>query len=175
MKTFSLLLILVTSISSTVFAQEMKPILRLQDVSGKKVVQVIELLANDIDPNSSSVDDVYRLEIDGKEVAIPKNLTYMLESLRRQVSYDYMTGGIQDTNPTGPVCMLYAPANGSLLQVNYLTYKDWSIVGSEMKTVYSEADNCRFMTDIKPAKAESEKAAAQIMSILRTIRSIVLQ
>lgn len=143
-------------------------ILSLQNMVGENVVSKIELFANDIDPNSWSVEDKYRLEINGKVLDVPERLLSSLVYSRRDYSYDHFTDGIKSFR-SGGLCMMGGEPAGSILQVRYLTYENHRIVKNEMKSVYSENGNCLFEKGFAPNRAEAEKSAAKTMTTLKTI------
>ncbi len=149
-------------------------ILSLQNMSGESVVSKIELFANDIDPNSSSVDDKFRLEINGKVVDVPERLLSNLDYSRREYSYDNFTDGIKSFR-SGGLCRMGGEPTGSILQVRYLTYENHRIVKNEMKSVYSENGNCLFEKGFAPNKAEAEKSAAKAMTTLKTIMALLAE
>jgi hypothetical protein len=153
-------------------ADEMQPILRLDTLLDEKVERSIVLYANDIDPNSSSVDDRYRLTVDGAEIAAPPALLARLDRERRGYSYDTFTNGIR-SEEAQIRCMMAGPASGHVLSVLYLTYDDTRIVSSEMRPVLSRPENCLFITNLRPISEDARTEAAAAMATLRTISEIL--
>jgi hypothetical protein len=168
MKHLVIVALLAFSTSACTAQKEDTLILSLQNMVGEKIISRIELFANDIDPNSRSVDDVFRLEINGKAVDVPKRLLSKLDYSRRLYSYNHYTNGIKSF-VSGGRCKVGGKPVGSILQVRYLTYKGYKIVKDEMKSVYSENGNCLFKKGFAPNKAKAEKSAAKAMVELRTI------
>ncbi len=75
---------------------EQRLLLNFQYRSDTTTTREIQFYGNDIDPNSTSIDDSFSLKIDGKSIEIPESLYRRLETLRRSFSYDSLSGGIQD-------------------------------------------------------------------------------
>jgi hypothetical protein len=149
-------------------AADMQPILQLDKLVDGEPAQTVTLYATDIDPNSSSVDDSYRLTVNGQEVDLPRDLLARLDHERRGYSYDNFTDGIAQDDAKA-VCMMAGPALGSVLSVLYLTYEDHKITASEMRPVLSRADNCLFVTRIRPVSDEARFEAAGAMATLQTL------
>lgn len=55
---------------------ELFPVIILEEKSGTQVVINLGLLANDINPNSSSVNDRYQIRLKGKAVTVPCQARY---------------------------------------------------------------------------------------------------
>lgn len=159
-------------LATPALADEMQPVLRLDTLLDEKAERSIVLYANDIDPNSSSVDDRYRLTVDGVEIAAPPALLARLDRERRGYSYDTFTNGIR-SEEAQILCMMAGPASGHVLSVLYLTYDDTSIVSSEMRPVLSRPENCLFTTNLRPVSEEARAEAAAAMAALRTISEIL--
>lgn len=175
MKQLIMGILLVFSTSAFAAQEADTLVLSLQNMVGENVVSRVELFANDIDPNSSSVDDKYRLEINGKAVDVPEGLLSSLDYSRREYSYDFFTDGIKSFR-SGGSCHLGGEPAGSILQVRYLTYDEsHKIVKDEMKSVYSENGNCRFEKGFAPNKAKAEKSAAKAMTTLKTIMALLAE
>lgn len=159
-------------VATPALADEMRPVLRLDTLLDEKVERSIVLYANDIDPNSSSVEDRYRLTVDGAEVAVPPALLARLDRERRGYSYDTFTQGIR-SEEAQIRCMMAGPASGHVLWVLYLTYDDTRIVSSEMRPVLSRPENCLFTTTLRPVSEEARAEAVAAMAALRTISDIL--
>ena len=56
-------------------------LLNLQYKSDKTTTREIQFYGNDIDPNSTSIDDSFSLKIDGKSIEVPEPLYRRLETL----------------------------------------------------------------------------------------------
>lgn len=132
----------------------------------------IDLYANDFDPNSSSRNDRYVLEVDGKPVSVPHDLLRSLDFGRRSFSYNSLSGGIVSSLPPKRVCLLGGPSVGYIIQTRYLTYFNHKIIDDKMKSVYSESGNCLFINRIFPRHFKSEKIAAKAMATLKTIATL---
>ena len=150
------------------FADEMRPILRLDKLVDGKAAQTVTLYASDIDPNSASVDDRYRLTVNGRDVDLPRDLLARLDRQRRGYSYDTFTGGIHQDEAKA-LCRMAGPALGSVLSVRYLTYRDHAITGSRMRPVLSRAENCLFSLRLRPVSDEARFEAAGAMATLQTL------
>lgn len=61
-------------------------LLNLKYKSDKTVTEEIRFYGNDIDPNSSSIDDQFSLSINGQFIKIPRSIYDKLECLRRSFS-----------------------------------------------------------------------------------------
>lgn len=153
---------------------EMQPILRLDTLRDERVERSVVLYANDIDPNSSSVDDRYRLTVNDAEVTVPAALLERLDRERRGYSYDHFTKGIRNEEAAFR-CMMAGPALGHVLSVLYLTHDDTKIVASEMRPVLSRPENCLFITQLRPVSDEARVEAAAAMAALRTISGILAE
>lgn len=163
-----IMLFIATLATTPAIAQEPKElILKLEQLSNDKVISRIELYANDIDPNSSSVDDRYLLLKDGKPIAAPESLLGKLDFARRGYSYDHFTGGITEKQAQA-VCRRGGPARGHILYVRYLTYREHAIESSEMRPVLSSGD-CLFRHVIHPVKPEARTEALLAKETLLTI------
>lgn len=156
------------AIAGAAQAADMQPILQLDKLVDGEAAQTVTLYASDIDPNSRSADDSYRLTVNGQVVDVPAGLLARLDHERRGYSYDNFTNGIVQDDAKA-VCMMAGPARGSVLSVLYLTYEDHQIAASEMRPVLSRADNCLFITRIRPVSDEARFEAAGAMATLQTI------
>ncbi len=159
--------------ASPEYSGEMKVILSLKDKIDGKVVSTIEIFSNNIRPNVSSVDDKYRVEIDGTVVDIPEKVIISVTSSRGSYSSDENSGGIETVQPTA-ICMVGGPSSGSVLESRYLTYSDnYAVIKDELKPIYSEGA-CNFTEIYKPKKRYSELRASKAIAILQTVKSMML-
>ncbi len=148
---------------------DMPVLLRLERLVAGEVAQSVVLFGTAIDPNVSSIDDRFRLEVNGQPVAAPQALLARLALERRAYSYDYFTNGISEsTRPA--LCMMAGPALGDRLSTLYLTYgKDIRDTYSHLRPVLSEAGNCLFAEDIAPKDASAAQAAGKALASLQVI------
>lgn len=157
--------------SSESVPKEFKVILSLKEKAGKDVVSKIEILSTNTNPNVISDDTEYRIEIDGRPVEVPENAYATLAYSRRSFSYDSQSGGIEKVK-VSMICMLGGPARGFILESRYLTYKDYSIVGEELKPVYSEGA-CNFTEIYNPKEEQAQRAAIRTIAIMQTIKNML--
>ena len=146
-------------------------LLNLQYRSDATTTREIQFYGNDIDPNSTSIDDRFSLEIDGKSVQLPEQVYRRLDGLRRSFSYDSLSGGIQQPEERGMSCMLGGPAEGLILEARYLTYQtpEFRIVSHEMRPVFGMAQNCLFTDLYKPVNSNAQEDARAVIEILNTL------
>ncbi len=150
---------------------EMKLLLNAVYLKDGKATDHISLWGNDVDPNSSSVDDLYVLQLNGKKIDVPHDFLAALDYQRRDFSYDSQSGGIEAfQNKTQ--CMMAGPAVGIILQSRYLTYENYRIVAEEIKPVYSKPLNCIFNSHYRPQKTYAQISAAEALAKLQTIKAI---
>ena len=152
-------------------ADDMKLILDLSTVTDGQPRQRVALYANDIDPNSSSVDDRYRLTVDGLTRKVPDALLRQLDRDRRAFSYDAQSGGITTSQPAA-ACLLGGPAVGDVLRVRYLTWQDDKIENAEMAPVMSHAENCLFTHQVRPQDPEAQLQAMHTLAVLQTLAAL---
>lgn len=146
-------------------------ILDLATVTDGQPRQRVALYANDIDPNSSSVEDRYRLTVDGITRQVPDSLLRQLDRDRRAFSYDSLSGGIT-TSTTPATCLLGGPAVGDVLRVRYLTWEDSQITNAEMAPVFSRAENCLFTHKVRPQDPEAQLQAMHTLAVLQTFAAL---
>ena len=145
-------------------------LLNLQYKSDKTTTREIQFYGNDIDPNSTSIDDSFSLKIDGKSIEEPEPLYRRLETLRRTFSYDSLSGGIQEPSESIARCNLGGPAEGMILKARYLTYNsEWKIVDHEMRSVFGMAENCLFKELYTPVNSNAREDARGVIEILNTL------
>lgn len=143
-------------------------LLNLKYKSDNTVTEEIRFYGNDIDPNSSSIDDQFSLSINGQFIKIPRSIYDKLEGLRRSFSYDSLSGGIQQETVV-PICKLGGPAKGIVLEARYLSYQSYRIVSSQMRPVFSLAGNCLFSESYSPIKSYAREDARAVVEILNTL------
>lgn len=146
-------------------------LLNLQYRSDATTTRELQFYGNDIDPNSTSIDDSFSLKIDGKSIEAPEELYRRLDRLRRNFSYDSLSGGIQEPSETMARCNLGGPAEGMILEARYLTYKtpEWTIVDHEMRPVLGVAENCLFQELYEPINSNAREDARGVIEILNTL------
>lgn len=149
-----------------------KLLLSLEFKSAGQVTEQVSLYGNDIDPNSRSVDDRYRLVINGKVRKVSPALLAQLATARRGYSYDHFTGGIK-RKKLRAICMLGGKPRGLVLKARYLVYQDHRIVKSAMRPVYSEQGNCLFDELYAPVKTQAKLEAAKALASLKTLLMIL--
>ena len=169
---FILILIFQSLLATPVSAGDMQLVLELQKIQDDVVVDRLSLYANQVDPNTSSVNDRFRLEHNGNPVRAPLSLLERLNHQRRSYSYDNFTNGIRHETRNA-LCMMGGPAIGDLLYVRYLTYRNHRIVKSEMRPVLSEAGNCLFAEAIAPRDPRSGMAAMKALASFQVMREFV--
>ncbi|MCS7226935.1 MAG: hypothetical protein NZ821_08095 [Gloeomargarita sp. SKYB31] len=152
-----------------VLASEPVELLTLKVQADSQVVRDIRFYGTAMDPNHSSLNDRFTLTIDGKTVPINAQLARRLQHLRRSFSYDSQSGGIDVREAGGPVCRMAGPARGMVLETRYLTYENNQIVHSDMRPVFSLAENCLFTTRISPRQATAREDARAVVEILLTL------
>ncbi|WP_408096334.1 hypothetical protein ACJVC5_14935 [Peredibacter sp. HCB2-198] len=145
--------------------KEFKVILSLKKMSDHDVVSRIDILATNTNPNSSSIDDEFRIEIDGQPVDVPERVYNQLSYSRRAYSYDYQSGGIEKKKPEF-MCRMGGPAEGYILEARYLTEQ-----GDSMRPVYSEGE-CHFSEIYFPKNPDSKIAAIKALAVLQTIKNM---
>ena len=150
---------------------DMKLLLDAVYLSDDRVTDHVSLWGNDIDPNSSSVDDRYVLQINGETVQVPASLLASLDHQRRDFSYDSQSGGIRAFN-NKVQCMMAGPATGVMLHSRYLTYENHQIVADEMRPVFSKAQNCIFNTHYQPERIQAHGSAVEVLASLHTIKAL---
>ena len=169
----SLHLCLISSFAmlSDVAKAEQILLLNLKYKSDTTTTKEIQFYGNDIDPNSSSVNDRFSLTIDRQSVQLSEQLYRRLNSLRRSFSYDSLSGSIQQPKENAPVCRLGGPAKGMILKARYLTYNTpkSKIVGHEMRPVFGLAQNCLFRNLYKPINSNAKEDARAVVEILNTL------
>lgn len=149
--------------------EEMHLLLQLERLVDGAVRQSVALYGTAIDPNVSSIDDRFRLEVNGKPVAAPQALLARLARERRGYSYDYFTKGISESTRQA-LCMMAGPALGDRLSTLYLTYgKDQRDTYAHLRPVLSQPGNCLFAEEIAPKDAQAAQAAAQALASLQVI------
>lgn len=162
-----LIMSLIISLVGTGFAQAQSEILlRLSYLVDGEAQSSITVYGNAIDPNVISADDRYRVEIDGRRVALNDGFVRRTAAARRGFSYDHFTGGIT-VETAGPICSMGGPAEGWILETRYLDYEDFRIVGDQLRAVYSEG-NCLFRPLVRPVEEQALTAAAGVFSRLQT-------
>lgn len=144
-------------------------LLNLQYKSDTTTTREIQFYGNDLDPNSTSIDDKFSLKIDGKSVDAPDELYRRLDRLRRNFSYDSLSGGIQDPPQRMVSCNLGGPAEGMILWARYLTYENFQIVDHEMRPVFGMAENCLFKDLYQPVNSNAREDARGVIEILNTL------
>lgn len=149
-------------------------VLSLKTQVGDQIVAKTELYSNQVDPNTSSVDDTFRLVVNGKTVDAPQDFLASLTRNRRAFSYDSMTDGVEHVKSPA-MCMLGGEAQGYILETRYLDYKDSQIVGHEMKPVYAESANCLFNEQYVPNDRNAELSSAKSLATLKTLSMIYSQ
>ena len=152
-------------------AEDLTLILDLATVTDGEPQQRVALYASDIDPNTSSVEDRYRLTVDGLTRPLPDALARQLDRDRRVFSYDSLSGGISATTSQAR-CLLGGPAVGDVLRVRYLTWKDHQIETARMAPVAAHATNCLFTHDVHPRDPAAHLEAIRILGILQAIAAL---
>lgn len=148
---------------------DLPQLLRLDRLVDGRVAQSVVLYGSATDPNVSSVDDRFSLEVNGREVAVPQALLARLAHERRGYSYDHFTKGIAESQRQA-LCMMAGPAQGDRLSTLYLTYgEDQRVSDLQLRPVLSMARNCLFAEDITPKDAQAAQAAAQALASLQVI------
>jgi len=146
-------------------------VLSLKTQVGDQIVSTTELYSNQVDPNTSSIDDTFRLVVNGKTVDAPQELLADLTRNRRTYSYDSMTDGVEHVKSPA-MCMLGGEAQGYILETRYLDYKDSQIISHAMKPVYAESANCLFNEQYIPNDRNAELSSAQSLATLKTLSII---
>ncbi|MGK7885940.1 MAG: hypothetical protein AB4057_15120 [Crocosphaera sp.] len=145
-------------------------LLNLQYKSDATTTRQIQFYGNDIDPNSTSIDDSFSLKINGESIEIPEQLYRRLDRLRRSFSYDSLSGGIEEPSERKVICNLGGPAEGMILEARYLTYNsEWKIVDHEMRPVFGMAENCLFKELYTPVNSNAREDARGVIEILNTL------
>lgn len=163
------ILMLQILLTGAVHADDMQLVLELRKMQDGKVVDRLSLYSNQVDPNTSSVNDRFRLEHNGKRFEAPPPLLQRLNHQRRSYSYDSFTKGIGHETRKA-LCMMGGPAIGDILYVRYLTYSNHRIVKTEMRPVLSDAGNCLFAEVIAPKDQRSEMAASRALASFQVMR-----
>ncbi len=158
-------------LATPALSDDMRLILELVSTSDDTVTGRVALYSNNIDPNRWSVDDAYRLEVDGRVQKINDDFLARLAANRRAYSYDALSGGITEFIPNYS-CMMAGPALGDTLRTRYLTYDNDMIVGDEMRDVATEPENCLFLRQLHPADGNAHLAAAQAIAALQTLKAL---
>jgi hypothetical protein len=149
-------------------ADDMRVLLKLERLVDDTVTGSVMLYGNSIDPNAQSIDDRFRLEINGKTVSVPEALLSRLANERRAYSYDALSGGIE-FGEVEPMCRMAGPGKGFVLSTLYITYTDYKITASELRPVLTEASNCLFKPKGKPKGTDAELAAAKALAGLQVL------
>lgn len=149
-------------------------LLNLKYKSDNIVTNEIKFYGNDIDPNSSSINDQFSLYIDNQIINIPRSIYSKIESLRRSFSYDNLSGGIQQ-NAVTSICFLGGASSGITLEARYLTYQDYRIISSQMRPVFSLASNCLFTENYSPINSYAREDARAVVEILDTIKLFLVK
>ncbi|USE35830.1 hypothetical protein [Endozoicomonas sp. SCSIO W0465] len=157
-------------IASEAFSQT-ELLLKLKFTSDDQVTKTISFYGDNIDPNISFQDEQFKIAIDGTDIDdIDIATFYRLKNLRRNLSYDFQTGGIEKLdNSSGVKCRLGGPASAIVLEVRYLTYDNSTIVSDEMRTVYDLPLNCLYSAQFKPKSSDAKASARGVIETLRTI------
>ena len=161
---------LLTFITNTAFA-DTELLLRLKFISDDQVTKTISFYGDHIDPNISYHNEQFKIKIDDTDIYDIKFATlHRLNHLRRQFSYDFQSGGIdQSDSSNGIACRLGGSSSGILLEVRYVTYNDSVIVSDEMLPVYDLPLNCLYNPHFKPKSSDAKQAARGAVETLRTI------
>lgn len=150
-------------------AADLPELLRLERLVDGQVAQSVVLFGTATDPNVSSIDDRFRLEVNGREVAAPQGFLARLAQERRAYSYDHFTQGITESQRKA-LCMMGGPAVGDRLSTLYLTYgKDLRDTSFALRPVLSEPGNCLFAEEIAPKEAQAMLAATKALASLQTL------
>ncbi|USD67104.1 hypothetical protein [Vibrio sp. SCSIO 43136] len=161
-------------LSTQTFASDSSEVvvLSLKTMVGDQVVAKTELFSNQVDPNTSSIDDTFRLVVNGKTVDAPQELLADISRERRSYSYDSQSGGIE--NPQSQMmCMLGGEPVGYVLETRYLTFDDSSVIkGHEMKAVSAEAGNCLFKPNYQPANDNAQLSSVKALATLKTLAAV---
>lgn len=160
-----------TTLTATAQSEPAEPVLRLEQLVDGRPARTVTLYASDIDPNSRSVTDRYRLTVDGRAVALPHDLAARLDHARRAYSYDAVTNGISTTTALA-VCKMAGPSKGWMLSTRYLTYDDHKITGSDMRPVLSRAENCLFDIITRPNSDDARFEASGALATLLTLAEL---
>ena len=146
-------------------------LLNLQYISDTTTTREIQFYGDEINPNSTSIDDRFSLLIDGQSVHLPEPLYRRLNSLRRSFSYDSLSGGIQQPPEGESLCLLGGPPVGLTLEARYLTYQtpEYRIVAHEMQPVFGMAQNCLFADLYRPVNLNAQEDARAVIEILNTL------
>ena len=155
----------------TLAQAEMKLLLDAVYLKDNQATDHVSLWGNNIDPNTSSVEDRYVLQLNGETLQLPAAFLSALDNQRRDFSYDSQSGGIQSFQNKAQ-CMMAGPAIGIVLQTRYLTYENYRIVNEEMKPVYSKGLNCIFNRHYMPKQSRSEVSAAEVLAKLATVKDL---
>jgi hypothetical protein len=172
MRLIPLICLFLICTASGVHAAEMQVVLELRQMRDGEIANRLTLYSNQVDPNTSSIDDRYRLEHNGKPVKAPEVLLARLNHQRRNYSYDSFTRGVSHKTRKS-VCMMAGPALGDILYTRYLTYQNYKIVNTELRPVYSDAGNCLFAEVFSPNDFMAEKEALRALTALQTIRDFI--
>ena len=155
-------------ISSANAASE-QTVLQLSKLVDGTVVSQIRIISNQIDPNTTSIDDTIRVLRNGAVVKGYAEQAATIARARRAYSYDHFTKGVID-KPGFAVCRLGGPEVGWIMETRYLTYgSNHAITGSKMRPVLSRAENCLFARQVHPVKRSAHVAAAIAFGQLRAI------
>lgn len=171
MRLFAAPLILALLMPLAARAQEVTPILTLQQLTDGAVTQEVTVLGNSIDPNKRSTEDRFALRINGKPARAPQAFLAELATARRAFSYDHFTQGIDRTDRLAR-CMMAGPATGWVLSTRYLTYRDHQITADAMSPILSEPGNCLFTTQIAPKSGAAHVAAAKTLGAMQALLAL---
>lgn len=161
--------------SASVAFSQTELLLRLKFISDDEVTKTIDFYGNNVDPNMSCQGEQFKIVIDDIDIyAINTATLYRLKSLRRNLSSDFQTDGIEKAdNSDGAVCRMGGAALGIVLEVRYVTYDDSmdnpTIVSDEMRIVYDLPLNCLYPTQFKPKSSDAKESARGVIETLRTI------
>jgi hypothetical protein len=149
-------------------------LLELQYKSDAETVGEVQFYGNEINPNSVSIDDRFSIQINGNLVEFPEAVYQRLNLLRRSFSYDSLSGGIQQPEEIGIMCLLGGQAEGVVLEARYLTFEEttFRITDHEMRPVFGMAQNCLFTDLYRPKNPDAQEDARAVVEILNILRLI---
>ena len=164
-----LLQIMCALLISPLLSADEELLLNLKFIRNGEVEKEVALYGSLKNPNSSSIDEVFFVRINGSDALASSNTIGRLNHLRRYFSYDSLSGGITKL-PASPVrCRMLADSVGLRLETLYLTFEEGVITNSEMKPVYEVARNCLFRPGMAPAGGQAKESARAAIEVLRTV------
>lgn len=159
----------ILAIFQNIALAEQSLLLNLKYQSDTTVIREITFYGNNIDPNEWKIDDRFSIAIDAKTIEVPESIYSRLHHLRRSFSYDKLSGGIQQQESPEYTCLLGGPSRGVVLEARYLTYENFRIASSQMRPVFSLAENCLFNERYAPLTPAAREDARAVVELLNTL------